>query len=68
MDKPQRGTYDYNKDYARKYLQKLDNVTVRIPAGQKEVWHAHAQRAGESLNQYIINAVTARMNDEKKEG
>ena len=60
-------SYEQNKAYAQKYLQKLDSITVRIPAGEKAVWQAHALRAGESLNQYIINAVQNRMNG-KKEG
>lgn len=60
-------SYEQNKVYAQKYLQKLDNVTVRVPAGQKSIWQDHAARAGESLNQYIINAVQNRM-DKEKEG
>ena len=60
-------SYEQNKAYAEKYLQKLDRIVIRVPAGQKTVWQDHAARAGESLNQYIIKAVEARM-DKEKEG
>lgn len=59
-------SYEKNKAYAEKYLQKLDRVVIRVPAGQKAVWSDAAARAGESVNQYVIKAVEARMDKEKE--
>lgn len=59
-------SYEQNKEYAKKYIQKFGLVQIRLPAGQKAVWQNRAARAGESLNQYIINAVENRMDTEKE--
>ena len=37
-----------------------DEIKVRVPKGTKEEWQASAQRAGLSLNAYILEAVEAR--------
>jgi len=60
-------TYEQNKDYAKRYLAKFDEVRVRIPAGQKAVWQEAATTAGESVNQYVIRAVEERMSREHQE-
>ncbi|MCM1237368.1 MAG: hypothetical protein NC489_45460 [Ruminococcus flavefaciens] len=45
-----------------KYLEKLDEVRIRMEKGKKADIKAVAEAAGESMNQYIINAVDQRMN------
>lgn len=45
-----------------KYLEKLDEVRIRMEKGKKDDIKAAATTAGESMNQYIINAVEQRMN------
>lgn len=60
-------SYEQNKEYAKKYIQKFDLVQIRVPAGQKAIWQDHAARAGESLNAYIIKAVQNRMDNETEE-
>ena len=37
-----------------------DRINLSIPKGLKEEWQASAQRAGLSLNAYILEAVEAR--------
>lgn len=37
-----------------------DEIKVRVPKGTKEEWQASAQRAGLSLNAYILEAVEAK--------
>ena len=65
MDKkPEIGTYEYNKEYAKKWDAKFDKLLLRIHAGQKDVWREEATKAGESLNQYVIRAVEERMRKE----
>ena len=44
-----------------KYLEKFDEMRVRVPSGQKSVFKAHADSQGESLNSYIIRAMTETM-------
>lgn len=59
-------TYEQNKAYAEKYLQKLERVVTRITPEQKAAWQAAAARADESVNQYVIKAVENRMKQEKE--
>lgn len=37
-----------------KYREKLDDIKVRVPKGKREVYKAHAERKGKSLNALII--------------
>ena len=49
------------KQASVKYLEKLDEVRIRMPKGKKDDVKAAAVAVGESMNQYIINAVEQRM-------
>ena len=40
-----------------KYLEKFDEMRVRVPAGQKAIFKAHAESRGESLNGFILRAM-----------
>lgn len=44
-----------------KYLEKFDEMRVRVPVGQKAVYKAHAEAQGESLNGFINRAITETM-------
>lgn len=44
-----------------KYLEKLDEVRIRMPKGEKDGVKSAAVAVGESMNQYIINAIAQRM-------
>lgn len=44
----------------------LDRVSVAMARGKKEVIKTAAAVAGESMNQYIINAVDQRMERDKE--
>lgn len=37
-----------------RHLQKLDNITVRVPKGERDEYKLQAAAAGMSLNAYII--------------
>ena len=50
-----------------KYLEKLDEIRIRMPKGDKNNIKEAASAAGESMNQYIINAVDQRMERDKRE-
>ena len=45
----------------------LDRVSVAMPKGKKDDIKEAASAAGESMNQYIINAVDQRMERDKRE-
>lgn len=42
---------------ARKYLDKLEEIKLRVPPGKKEEYKRRAEAAGKSLNQYIIDCI-----------
>ena len=48
-----------------KYLEKFDEMRVRVPIGQKAIFKAHADKQGEALNSYIIRAMTETMERDK---
>lgn len=51
-----------------KYLEKFDEMRVRVPAGQKAVTKAHAESQGESLNAFINRAITETMDRDNSAG
>ena len=65
---PQKYT-EARKEGNRKWdAANLDRVSIAMPKGKKDDIKAAAAVAGESMNQYIINAADQRMEREKKEG
>ena len=44
-----------------KYLEKFDEMRVRVPKGRKDTVKAHAETQGESLNAFINRAITETM-------
>ena len=58
---PQKYT-DARKEGNRKWdTANLDRVSIAMPKGKKDDIKAAAAAVGESMNQYIINAVEQRM-------
>ncbi len=51
-----------------KYLEKLDEIRIRMPKGKKDDIKAAASTAGESMNQYIVSAIDQRMERDEQEG
>lgn len=46
------------KAYAKKYiLEKLDEIKIRPPKGTKDKWRAAADQRGQSLTQFVVEAV-----------
>ena len=41
-----------------KYLEKFDEIRIRIPKGQKDTVKAHAEGRGESVNGFIGRAIS----------
>ena len=63
-------TYEYNKKYVDKYLEKLEEIKIRVPKGEKDKIKAHAESMGESVNSFINRAIDETMirDNEKTEG
>lgn len=53
--------YEQRKEANKRYLEKQDELKIRIPGGQKATVEAAAKAAGESVNQYTQRALLARM-------
>lgn len=63
---PQKYT-DARKEGNRKWdAANLDRVSIAMPKGKKDDIKVAAAAAGESMNQYIINAVDQRMERDKE--
>lgn len=41
----------------KRYLDKQDNIIIRVPKGKREEIKAHAQEKGMSLNAYIVELI-----------
>jgi len=57
-------TYSANKKYAEKYLAKMDEIRIRMTkeSGLKEAIQAHAEERGESVQAFILRAITEAIN------
>ena len=53
--------YEQRKKANKRYLEKQDELKIRVPKGQKTTIQAAADKAGESVNQYTQGALLARM-------
>ena len=52
------------KKATAKYMKnKLDDIKVRVPQGKREVYKAHAERQGKSLNALIIELLEKDMQE-----
>lgn len=53
------------KKATAKYMKnKLDDIKVRVPKGKREIYKAHAEKRGKSLNALIIEL----LEDDMKQG
>lgn len=49
--------YEQRKESNKKYLATLDEIRIRVPKGKKEEYKDLAEKAGKSLNQFIIDCI-----------
>ena len=66
-NKPNRGTYDYNKEYAKKYRAGKTEIKLTVSPETKAAITAAAVAAGESVTRYMLTATQTRMDSEKQE-
>lgn len=55
--------YEQRKKANEKYLEQLEDIKVRVPKGQRDVYKAHAESKGTSLNKLIIELLEGDMRD-----
>ena len=48
-----------------KYLEKFDEIRIRVPAGRKAEIKAHAEKRGQSVNSFIGRAIDETMERDK---
>lgn len=49
--------YEQRKEANKKYLATLDEIRIRVPKGKKEEYKELAEKAGKSLNQFIVDCI-----------
>lgn len=60
-------TYEYNKEYAKRYMGKLDEIKVRMPKGRKADVEEHAKKKGLSVNALIGQLLQVELNMTEEE-
>ena len=59
---------DSQKLATKKYIkEKLDDITLRVPRGQREIIRAHATAQGESTNAFIFRAIQEQMKRDREQ-
>ena len=61
MNEEERRVSAAQRKATDKYLEKFDEMKIRVPAGQKAAVKAHAESMGESLNGFLSRAITETM-------
>lgn len=46
--------------------ERVDHITFRVPKGMKELFRAHAQKQGLSLNRFLFTAAIEKMEQDKE--
>ena len=57
--------YEQRKEANKRYLEKLDSLTLRMQMGKKDKIKAHAESMGESVNGFINRAIDETMERDK---
>ena len=65
-NKPNRGTYEYNKEYAKKYRASKTEIKLTVTPEIKNAIVAAAAEVGESVTRYMLTATQIRMDKENK--
>lgn len=50
-------TSESQKAASKRYIQKLDKISLRMPAGTKKIIKEKAEKENKSINQYIIDRI-----------
>ena len=50
---------------AKYHAEKVEDIKIRVPKGRKEYYKSAADSAGQSLNQFTINALDEKIDRDK---
>ena len=50
----------------QKYIKGTDEIRVRVPKGTKQMLHAHLERTGETMQEFIIRSVMEVMTEDER--
>lgn len=50
----------------KRYLDKLEEIRIRLPQGQKNIVKRHAEKQGESMNAFVIRAINETIENDNK--
>lgn len=56
--------YEQRKEANKKYLEKYEDIKIRVPLGTRDKYKAHAERKNTSLNKLIIELLNKDMETE----
>lgn len=48
----------------KRYLDKQDNIVIRVPKGKKDIIKKYAEQQCKSLNKYIVDLIDVDMSKE----
>lgn len=61
-------TKESQRKASKKYIaEKLDEVKLRVPKGEREILKKHAEKMGESVNAFVYRAIIETMKRDNKE-
>ena len=71
MPDEKKSTYTGHTDARRKasakYLKEsVEDIRIRVPKGQKSIIKDHAEKQGESMNQFVIRSITETIKRDSK--
>ena len=57
---------DKRQEYKNMYLrERVDEIKVRVPKGQKAIIQEYAKNKGKSCNRFIVDLIEKEMNENK---
>ena len=61
------GQTDARRKASAKYLKEsVEDIRIRVPKGQKSIIKDHAEKQGESMNQFVIRSITETIKRDSK--
>lgn len=56
-----KSQYEVQKANNERYLAKQDNIVIRVPKGERDLWKEYAAKQSKSLNAFITELVHNKM-------
>ena len=65
-EKKSRYTEAQAKASAKYLKESVEDIRIRVPKGQKSIIKDHAEKQGESMNQFVIRSITETIKRDSK--